>query len=188
MKRMILVCVVVLCGGSCFGDVLYVGDGQAYATIQSAIDDCNEGDVVVVEPNTYNEDVTFNGTNIVVTSVDPNDPEVTIIQGTGTGPVVTFSGTEDSNCVVDGFTITGGHTSGNGSGIYGGGTRATIRNCVVRDNESGYPGGSIYACHGAISRCTIAGNTASERIAGLNNCDGTIDEKGTLHGNLYCFL
>ena len=36
-----------------------------YSTIQTAIDDCNDGDVVIISPNTYtgpgNRDIDFNG-------------------------------------------------------------------------------------------------------------------------------
>jgi len=39
-----------------------------YATIQQAIQDCNDGDVVVVEPGTYFELINFLGKDIVVRS------------------------------------------------------------------------------------------------------------------------
>jgi len=78
-----------------------------YATIQAAIDYCNDGDIVIVETGTYNENIDFNGKNIVVSSTDPNDPDTvaaTVIAiaeqapGRGTRParpegsVVTFAG------------------------------------------------------------------------------------------------
>jgi len=36
-----------------------------YPTIQAAIDDCNDGDTVVVDPGAYYELINFSGKNIV---------------------------------------------------------------------------------------------------------------------------
>jgi len=47
-----------------------------YATIQQAIDDSNDGDVIIVDPGTYSENINFSGKNIVLTSADPNNPEI----------------------------------------------------------------------------------------------------------------
>jgi serine protease len=83
-----------------------------YATIQQAIDDSNDGDVVVVDPGTYPENINFSGRNIVVTSTNPDDSEVvsaTIIDGRGRGSVVVFENGETSEAVLAGFTITGGY-------------------------------------------------------------------------------
>lgn len=83
-----------------------------YATIQAAINDCSDADVVIVEPGTYFETINFLGKDIVVTSTDPNDPEIvatTIIDGDGEGSVVTFENGETPEAVLTGFTITGGY-------------------------------------------------------------------------------
>jgi beta propeller repeat protein/parallel beta-helix repeat protein len=83
-----------------------------YATIQQAINDSNDGDVVVVHPGTYRENINFSGKNIVVTSTYPDDSEciaATIIEGKAQRSVVTFENGETSEAVLTGFTITGGH-------------------------------------------------------------------------------
>jgi len=82
-----------------------------YNFIQFAINDCNDGDVVIVSEGTYYENINFDGRNITLKSIDPNNPDIvsaTIIDGSQANSVVIFSGTEDSNCVMTGFTITGG--------------------------------------------------------------------------------
>ena len=83
-----------------------------YATIQQAIDDSNNGDVVVVEPGTYPENINFSGKNIIVTSTNPDDSEVvaaTIIEGQAQRSVVIFENGETSEALLTGFTIKGGY-------------------------------------------------------------------------------
>lgn len=83
-----------------------------YPTIQAAIDDCNDGDTVVVDPGAYYELINFSGKNIVVTSTDPNDPTIvadTIIDADEEGSAVIFENGESSEAVLTGFTIRNGY-------------------------------------------------------------------------------
>jgi len=117
-----------------------------YATIQQAIQECNDGDVVVVEPGTYFETINFLGRNITVTGTDPEDPDIvaaTVINGGRKGSVVTFESGETSEAVLTGLTITGGYgtaVSEVGSNIYWGagifcfGTSPTIKGNIITDN------------------------------------------------------
>jgi len=97
-----------------------------YATIQAAIDVVSDGDRIVVAPGIYEENIDFSGTNFVLTSQDPNDPEIvsaTILKPGLTettegprgsiaykpsGPVVQFTSGEIPDAVLTGFTIMGG--------------------------------------------------------------------------------
>jgi len=128
-----------------------------YATIQQAINDSNDGDVVVVAPGTYLENINFLGKNIVVTSTDPNNPEVvatTIIRAklkergnlSSIGSVVTFENGESSEAVLSGFTITRGYGTTNttildaayifwGAGIYCLNASPTITCNVITGNN-----------------------------------------------------
>jgi hypothetical protein len=58
-----------------------------YPTIQAAIDDCNEGDTVIIAPGTHtgsgNRDIDFKGKGITVRSVDPNSPIRDELQSNG---------------------------------------------------------------------------------------------------------
>jgi hypothetical protein len=83
------------------------GSGTASSpkkTIQQGIDAASE--CVVVYAGTYAEDIDFGGKDLVVSGVEGAD--TTIIDGTGTGAVVSFEGGESSAAVLEGFTITGG--------------------------------------------------------------------------------
>jgi len=96
------------------------GTGQAavrhvpgdYSGIQSAIDGCNNGDVILVSPGVYYENVNFHGKAITLSSTNPADPNVvsnTIINAAGQGSAVTFASGETTNSILTGFTITGGY-------------------------------------------------------------------------------
>jgi hypothetical protein len=47
-----------------------------YSTIQGAINTTVEGDMVIVSLGTYAENINFNGKDIILTSTDPEDPNV----------------------------------------------------------------------------------------------------------------
>ncbi|MBN2592123.1 MAG: hypothetical protein JXA81_01350, partial [Sedimentisphaerales bacterium] len=123
-----------------------------YATIQQAIDDSNDGDVIVVGPGTYYENINFSGKNIVVTGTNPDDSEIvaaTIIDGQSRGCVVMFENGETSEAVLTGFTITGGYGTASttipeasylfwGAGISCLGASPTIKSNVITGNNGPY--------------------------------------------------
>ncbi|MBN2208101.1 MAG: right-handed parallel beta-helix repeat-containing protein [Candidatus Coatesbacteria bacterium] len=164
-------------------DVNQDGTGD-FTTIQAAIDAANDADVIVVHPGTYYENVHFDGKNITLRSTAPEDEEVvaaTVIDGRQNGSVVTFAGTEDETCLLSGFTITNGNSSGEGGGVLGGDpwcdprvcTFAAISNCTVSKNRAEH-GGGLGACDGTISNCKISGNTAVWDGGGLSECCATV--------------
>jgi hypothetical protein len=157
---------------------IYVDDDNPadFNNIQAAINDSNDGDVITVGEGTYRENINFNGKNIVLTSTDPNDTllvENTIIQSNGTTSVVTFSGSEQVDCELRGFTITGGYNRKAGGGIKGNFTRATISHCIICGNRSHDSAGGIDRCDGLISNCTIM-NNISDQVGGIAGCKATI--------------
>ena len=172
------------------------GDGTTWATafrtIQEGTNAASHGDTVLVAQGTYVENIEFNGKNITLTSTDPLNPAVvanTIIDGSQSGPVVTFSGTEDETCVLSGFTVRNGSAS-SGSGIRGSSghvlSRATIRHNFIVNNRSSGGGAGLYACGGAIEDNVISGNSTAlygeTRGGGLWACHGTI-QRNVISGN-----
>ena len=76
-------------------------DGSAALTsIQVALDDARDGDVILVCPGTYLENLDFAGTDATLVSSD--GPSVTIVDGGGLGPVVLFRSSESSAAVIQG--------------------------------------------------------------------------------------
>jgi len=150
-----------------------------FSTIQAAIDEAwgGWGETVLVAEGTYYENINFGGKDIVLRSINPNNPtvvEATIIDGNDVNSVVTFAGTESSSCVLSGFTITNGEVP-EGGGVCGNGTMATIENNIITGNETTNSGGGIFDCDGLIQKNIIKENDAGlGHGGGLCECDGTI--------------
>lgn len=133
----------------------------AAETIQSAIDAAGDGDVVLVGPGTYTENIDFLGKAISV--VGMRGAHATTLRGGG--PVVRFHNAEGSGSILQGFTIENGFTTSEaGAGISAlttGGVAAapTIRDCIVQNNTSHKEGGGV-AGNPRMERCTIVENTS----------------------------
>ncbi len=121
-----------------------------YSSIQSAIDQSESGDTVVVKPGTYTENINFNGKNVLLTSLFYLDNDVSYISKTIiSGPkeaVVKFMHKETQDAIIQGFTIRDGigtvYTRPNGNITRGGGgilaleASPTIRFNIIEDNEA----------------------------------------------------
>ena len=190
MRRIEYILVVLAVSCVCQARVITVDDdGPAdFATIQAAIDDANNSDVVIVAEGTYrglgNRDIDFKGKAITVRSKDPNDPGVverTVIdcQGTEKDPHrgFYFHRYEGPDSVLEGLTIKNGYAREEEipfTGIpwplfvYDGGAiwclRAspTISKCLLVGNFSLLDGGAIAVVDAQphIVGCRITGNTA----------------------------
>ena len=170
-------------------------------SIQDTLFLSRSSETIQIKPGIYKENLYIGGKNLILTGMDPYDTgvvESTIIDGDGdgnpnttSGRVVTFTGTEDESCQIQGLTITGGDLGG---GIYGAGCEASIFHCVIRDNFgsglrkcngpvtgctiSGNSWKGLYECRGPITGCMISGNIGS----GMSNCYGPITDC-VIHGN-----
>ena len=153
------------------GKIIHVdNNGNAdFNTIQAAIDDSNDGDIVLVASGIYtgegNRDIDFRGKTITVKSED--GPEACIIdcQGTEDNPHrgFFFHSSEDANSILEGFTITNAYTiyPTIGGGIYCDASSPCINNCIVSENSARLGGG--IACkdsNAVITDCIIIGNRA----------------------------
>lgn len=160
-------------------------EGQGdYTSIQAALNSVVGGDIVVVKPGLYRENIKidFDGsisTPVTLTSdrENPNRVKDTIIDGqpdpntvSSNGPVVEILQINHPNCrfILDGFTIQNGVTEydvngqmGIGGGIYGRSMPIDIYNCTIRNNYASQGGGGLAGIDGEIHNCTITNNYTS---------------------------
>lgn len=112
-------------------------------SLQGRIDTARDGDIVVVPPGTYYENVDFKGKNITLRSRNPADPAVvakTIIDGGGKGSVVTFARGETNKAMLEGFTLRNGRAPV-GGGILIRAAAPVVRHNVIQDNVARFGGG-----------------------------------------------
>ena len=152
----------------------YINIPQDYSTIQEGINAASNGDIVLVQPGTYVENINFNSKNITVgslflTSQDTIYISQTVIDGDSSGTVVKFENGEGSTAVLTGFIITNGNDSF-GGGIYCyNNSSPTLENVTISDNSANYFGGGIY-CYNSnpnLDNVTISGNSAMSSGGGI---------------------
>ena len=133
-------------------------NGEGLKRLEAA--EAARGDVIQVEAGTYSESIDFLGKTISVTSVSGSSN--TIIDGGGTGVVVSFITGETLKSLLDGFTLQFG--SGlRGAGVYISSASPTIKNCLIKNNQATLSGGAMYV---------IAGNVELENIVFEGNVAG----------------
>ena len=139
-----------------------------YPTIQEGIDASIDGDTVLVHPNTYYENINFNGHNIVLgsrflTTGYSYYISYTIIDGNSSGAVVTFESGENNTAVIKGFTLQNGSSGSYGGGIFCLNSDPVIADNIISGNFAwGGVGGGVYCDN---SNATITHNTISENEA-----------------------
>ena len=156
MKRLSFIFIFLFLAAACNARIITVDDdGPAdFNNIQAAIDDCNNGDVVIIAPGTYtgrgNRDIDFHGKAITVCSIDPNDPNIvaaTIVEGSGFLTSLyhgfTLHSSEGRDSIIAGLTVRtfwapvesamGGLWVA-GGGIFCKGASPTISYCVIESN------------------------------------------------------
>jgi len=108
---------IVLITQHCSAEIINVPDD--FETIQSAINDTQAGDTVLVQPGTYVENITFRNTitvaSLFLLTEDEAFIDSTFIDGNEDGTVITFYSGQTSRLV--GFTIQNGFNR-MGGGIY----------------------------------------------------------------------
>ncbi|KPA19323.1 hypothetical protein MHK_000442, partial [Candidatus Magnetomorum sp. HK-1] len=131
--------------------IIHIPEDQP--TIQAGIDIADDGDVILVQPGIYTENIDFKGKSISVGSLflvtgDTSYITQTIINGNQNGSVVSFTSEEDQQSVLNGFTLTNGSGSNqySSTGFDGGAiickqSGPVLTNLIIDYNESDYGSG-----------------------------------------------
>jgi hypothetical protein len=212
MKKTVAVFIWLLFAIQCQAKIITVDDnGPAdFNNIQAAINDSNDGDVIEVQPGTYtgdvNRDIDFLGKAITLRSANGSQNCIIDCDGSETEyhRGFYFHNSEDSNSVLDGFTITNGYADV-GGGICCEGSSPTITNCTIKNNRTrdgqyqgcglhadGGNGGGIYCSYSSaiITNCDIVNNRTGDGDA-YCSCEGPGDcwgEDGGNGGGIYCLF
>lgn len=138
-----------------------------YQSIQAAINAARAGDTVIVADGTYvgagNRDLDFKGKAIVIRSAGGPGACILEAHGTASAPhrIVFSENAQDSLAVMDGFTLTGGHSS-DGGAVWLKSSSPTFVNCVFVGNSATSSGGAV-RCKDASPRfqnCTFYDNSS----------------------------
>jgi hypothetical protein len=137
-------------------DFVVAQDGSTdYEEIGDALDDAEAGDVILVKPGVYKEDIEIDEDAGPFTIVG-EDPATTVIDADGEYAALTL---KSSGNHISGLTIKGGESHG----LYIPGGRQKIDSCLIIDN--GDRGIYISTMSGGgcadIDHCTIADNKVS---------------------------
>jgi len=137
-----------------------------FDAIQEGIDAAINGDTVMVRDGTYtgmgNRDLDFGGRLITVRSA--NGAAACVIDCESAGRGFYFHNGETAAAVVRGFTITNGHGSDNGGGMYNDNSSPTVTHCIFIGNTADMHGGGL--CNREysspmVTQCTFSGNDAN---------------------------
>jgi len=158
-----------------------------YDNIQAAIDDCIDGDTVVVAQGTYtgpgNYNINMHGKAITIRSENPDDPAVvtaTVID-CGNRQGFVFRSGENNDSQISGLMITRGNNFTGGAIRCMNNSSPVISKCVITNNTAIF-GGAIASESGAnpvITNCTITNNSGIVSGGGtyciggnitINNC------------------
>lgn len=208
MKMLFSLSVIFLLAGIAEAqNTWYVPDD--YPTIQAAVNGSANGDIVIVRPGKYVENVDYLGKAITVKS--EMGPGNTIIDGGNSDSVVKFVTGEGNSSVLSGFTLING-SSYDGGGVfcdsaapvikgnviynnsanYGAGisvlsaTEVVVEGNLIRDNYAWLSGAGIHCydtLYGRVSDNIIWGNTAQSQIGGIECQASTL----TLQNNVIAY-
>jgi hypothetical protein len=110
------------------GPVYNLSTGERFSSIQTAINYAQSGQVILLSPGTYHENIVLPNTSLTIRSANAQDSAVVSLTseiGDGSSPVVTLKAGTALRC-IQGLTITGG-----ADGIVCAGAHLQLSSCVI---------------------------------------------------------
>ncbi|PLX16543.1 MAG: hypothetical protein C0599_15040 [Salinivirgaceae bacterium] len=164
-----------------------------YGSVQSAVDNAQYGDTIVLLQGEYFENLHISTKNIVLASqfIFTNDElsiEQTILNGGGVNSCIVIDSIAANNSKIIGLTIKNGYNHV-GAGIRINGVDIEISNCIIEDNESYWYGlgNSIYMNNSqSIIQNNIIRNSIQAYEGGgiyLNYCDSVFILNNQIYGH-----
>jgi len=107
MKKLTFIAAILMTANLLFAQIINIPDD--YPTIQQGINAASNGDTVLVAPDTYFENIIFNGKNITLASYYLINPDTSLISQTIIDGCQNSSVVEMDAGTLNGFTITNGY-------------------------------------------------------------------------------
>ena len=137
------------------------GDGSfesPFATIGHAVSEMNNGDMILVGPGIYNENISANNTSGMLFSFAGSDS--TVINGNGQGTIFEIL---QGDWLVGGFTFTNGYAEVNGGALYINNGTIMMSNSLFLSNTAESEGGALFATNSnvVIDSCMFMNNSTN---------------------------
>ena len=136
------------------------GSGDA-PSIQAGLDMCEAGDILLVAPGIYTENIIWPVTTSLKL-MSESGPEMTVLDGDGAGSVIHIGSGVGLATEIRGFTIQNGDAYSGGGIHCDGGSSPTIKYNIITGNTATGGGGILYSSNSAPK---IVGNTISHNSA-----------------------
>ena len=169
-------------------------ENDPFQTIQHAINVSVNGDVVIVLPGIYYEQINFGGKDITVgslyhTTSDTTYIEETVIDGNDETCPVTFWQGETRDAILTGFTIQNGLgcVYGQGGGVYIEQSSPTLDYLIIQNNHATTSGGGVLVNIGSnplLKNLTIRSNSFDSNGGGISISGASAEiENCNIHNN-----
>ncbi|MEE2972924.1 MAG: right-handed parallel beta-helix repeat-containing protein, partial [Planctomycetota bacterium] len=139
--------------------------GCQYTSINAAIDDANNGDVIQLSAETYfeGEQIDTDGKAITLRGVlDKAGEPASVLDGSGTHRVLICQSGETSKTVFQNLVIQNGWSGSGGGGMFNTGSSPTLTDCTFTGNSAAEIGGGMFNTGSSptLTNCSFEINSA----------------------------